>query len=144
MVELYILGKIRESDVEGDRLEQFFVVLDGNRQVCLPDPKFDEVYLPVVCSNCGTLNLLIGQDIECVSSHEREMGPERIHSDTLYGKCVNCGAEMEAKVDIYEYPLNTFQHFEIDEEQNCKAVKIGNFREFIQALMSMKPEILIV
>jgi len=134
-MRLYVVGKLPREDVDGVWEEGVFVILDNEHQVSLPDVEFERVYLPVVCKSCGAPNILVGEDIEAVSGTEREMGEEVIHSDRVYGKCVNCGKPMEARVDIYEYPSYSFQHFEVDEEDNCKCQDIGNLNLLIDDIV---------
>ena len=91
-------------------------------------------FLPVICEKCGMPHILEG-DIEPVASEGRPMGTETAYCLSLYGKCPTCGAEMEAKVVIWEYPPGEINAIDLEENINCRYNDIGGLEHMINKII---------
>lgn len=90
--------------------------------------------LPVICEKCGMPHILEG-DIEPVASEDRPMGTETTYCLSLYGKCPACGAEMEARVIIWEYPPGEINAIDLEENINCRYNDIGGLEHMINEII---------
>lgn len=135
---LLILGKIPHEGIEKKEKQIYFGVLDNVQSIALPDFEFERIYLPVICKKCGTTNLLVGEDVSSNKSEEdRGMGIEIEHWCSIEGVCEHCNAELEADVVIFEYPLATFQSFEVQCKNNCAPTYIGNLQVLIEDVIKL-------
>lgn len=69
----------------------------------------------VKCSICGAENML-DMEMECVSSYERKMGPELEYLATFDGICSECGEDITAQVEAWEYPEGFIETYEVTVE----------------------------
>ena len=88
---------------------------------------FSEYYDPgfcvervFACPSCGKEFRvdLIGDETECVSSSERQMGIEREYRVEVNGSCDNCGEWYRITGELWEYPENCYNY-----EQNIEINK---------------------
>lgn len=72
------------------------------------------------CPSCGKEFQvdLISDETECVSSSERQMGPEREYKVEVNGSCDHCGECYRITGEVWEYPENCYNY-----EQNVEINK---------------------
>ncbi|HSH04968.1 MAG TPA: hypothetical protein VLL52_20810 [Anaerolineae bacterium] len=80
--------------------------------------------LNIRCGHCHAENLISAGDLlenlELTSSHERNMGTERIFSITYNHQCHKCEYPLEIYIHIDEYPLGALDSEDISVMQNGK------------------------
>lgn len=66
----------------------------------------------VKCSRCGEINVL-DLDLQCVSSYERNMGPELEHMAIFDDLCIKCSADIRVRVEAWEYPEGNLEDYSV-------------------------------
>ncbi|MGW7162650.1 hypothetical protein [Paenibacillus taichungensis] len=84
--------------------------------------KFSKDEIEVICPCCNqSIYIEIGVDVDEVGSDERGMGIEIQYEFLTSVECYLCEIIIEVKGDVWEYPENVINDFEIIElSSECK------------------------
>ena len=110
------------DDGEERKSQKRKVFIKAGQEFNIMDATINCISIPVKCNNCGTSNMLIAEDVDMnVEVHERAMGKESYHHTKGFANCKKCDKDMEASVDLVEYPEGsiTFEDDFIKEVENC-------------------------
>lgn len=111
------------------------VLIKAGQEFNIMDATINYITIPVKCNNCGALNMLIAKDVDIdVEVHEKAMGKEAYHHAKGFANCKKCDKDMEASVDLVEYPEGaiTFEDSFIEEVENCTYEKDVDLSEFLE------------
>jgi hypothetical protein len=72
----------------------------------------------LTCNNCGTDYQFEDSelDFDCVSSDERQMGPENEYVGQIEFDCDKCKNHITVEFDFWEYPIGALNYSEYSEE----------------------------
>lgn len=97
-------------------------------------------YLEVKCGKCGATNLLYADVDENLSVDERAMGPEVLHGLTFNQRCGGCKTDLEASVDIWEYPVLSLSINEMNIQSDLQHAEVHGLDGFAaEVARSTKP-----
>lgn len=69
----------------------------------------------VKCKSCATV-MELDMELECISSYERQMGPESEYEAIYDDGCPNCDSDIYVRIQAWEYPTGTLEGFNIETE----------------------------
>jgi hypothetical protein len=69
----------------------------------------------VKCEQCGTV-IDLDIDMECMSSYERNMGPELEYLGTFDGTCPECGSDITVQIEAWEYPEGALEGYNVSKQ----------------------------
>lgn len=77
----------------------------------------------VKCNLCGFV-IPLDMDLECVSSYERNMGPELEYAAIFESSCPQCGEDIMIKINTWEYPEGKLNHYSVIMEGTMEIEKL--------------------
>src|SRR5712692_6003537 len=93
----------------------------------------------VKCGNCGSVNVLIDDDVERTETHPREMGNESHYGAKCEAYCESCEQEMSVEVSFSEYADTWI--FSSRDQENCEMVEVGGFGEALETFRKMAEDV---